>query len=92
MGCADIGHHGDAHTGETGDEATGGTDEKADARGKIFKVTNGGEEKKSDSGNGLELPVEIGGGSFLDSSGHFPHPVVSVRLSLDPGDEAPGSG
>ena len=92
MGGTNIGHDGDAHTGETGDETTGGADEKADACGKIFKVTNCGEQKEGDSGNGLELAVEICGGSFLDSSGDFPHAVVSVRLTLDPHNEAPGSG
>ena len=92
MGSADIGHHGDAHSGETGNETTGGTDEEANSRGKIFKIADGGEEEEGDAGDGLELAVEIGGGSFLDSCGHFSHAVVSVWLSLDPGDETPSSG
>ena len=91
MGGADIGHDGDSHSGETGNETTSGTDEEANAGREIFKIADGGEEKEGDSGDSLELAVEISGGSFLDSCGDFLHAVVSVRLSLDPDDEAPGS-
>jgi len=92
LGSADIGHDGDAHSGKTGDETTGGTDQEANARGKIFKIADGGKEEEGDGGDGLELAVEISSGTFLNSCGDFPHPVVSIWLSLDPDDEAPGSG
>ena len=91
MGGADICHHGDTHAGETGDQAAGGTDEKADASGKVFKVANGGEEKEGDSGNSLELAVKVGGGTLLDGGSDFAHTIVSVWLTFDPEDEAPGS-
>lgn len=91
MGGADICHHGDAHASETGDQAAGGTDEEADACGKIFEIANGGEEKEGDSGNGLELAVKVCGGTLLDGGCDFAHTIVSVRLTFDPEDEAPGS-
>jgi hypothetical protein len=39
----------------------------------------------------LELAVKIGGGTLLDGGCDFAHTIVSVRLTFDPEDEAPGS-
>jgi hypothetical protein len=86
LGGAYICHHGDAHAGETGDQAAGGTDEEANACGKIFKVANGGEEKEGDYGNSLELAVKVCGGTFLDGGCDFAHTIVAIRLTFDPCD------
>lgn len=86
MGGAYIRHYGDAHAGETGDQAAGGTNEEADACGKIFKVADGGEEKEGDSGNSLELAVKVGGGTLLDGGCDFAHTIVAIRLTFDPCD------
>lgn len=89
LGGADIGHDGDPHSGEAGDETTGSTDEEADAGGQIFEVADRDEEKEGDPGDSLELAIQIGGGSFLNGGGDFPHAVISVGLGANPLNEAP---
>ena len=69
MGGADIGHDGDTHSGESGDETTGSPDKKADACRKIFEVADCAKKKESDARNGLQLTIEVGGGTFLDRGG-----------------------
>ena len=92
LGGADVGHDGDPHSGKARDQATGGTDEEADAGGEIFEVADGDEEKEGDAGDSLELTIQIGGGSFLNGGGDFPHAVVAIGLGANPLNEAPSGG
>ena len=92
LGGADVGHDGDPHSGKARDQATGGTDEEADAGGEIFEVADGDEEKEGDARDSLELAIQIGGGSFLNGGGDFPHAVVAIGLGANPLNEAPSGG
>ena len=86
LGGADVGHDGDSHPCESGDETTGGADDKADSSGKIFQVADCSEKNQGDEGDGLQLAVEIGSGSFLNGGGDFAHPFVAFGLAFDPDD------
>ena len=90
LGGADVGHDGDSHPCEASDETTGGADDKADSSGKIFQVADRSEKKKGDEGDGLQLAVEIGGGSFLNGGGDFAHPFVAFGLAFNPEDKCNG--
>jgi len=92
LGGADIGHDGDTHSGESGDETTGSPDKKADACRKIFEVADCGKKKEGDARNGLQLTIEVSGGTFLDRGGDLPHAIVAIGLPFNPDDKTPCGG
>ena len=92
LGRSDIRHDGDPHSAKSGEKAACGSDQEANSRGQVFKVANGGKKKEGDAGDGLELAVQIGGRSFLNGRGNFPHPFIPIGLAFDPNNKSPGRG
>ena len=92
MGGADIGHDGDTHSCESCDETTGCPDQEADACREIFEVADCSKKKESDTRDGLELTMKVGGSTLLDGGSNFAHAIVSIGLPFNPDDEAPCGG